>query len=71
MAEGDIYEVPQYVTTNNSNAPSTGPINVQVLYNGITTNTILVRVISTEKFAKAFDGTFDQYIGLDLSLIHI
>ena len=67
MAEGDIYEVPQYVTTNNSNAPSTGPINVQVLYNGITTNTILVRVISTEKFAKAFDGTFDQYIGLDFA----
>ena len=65
MEVGQTYAIPAYTTTNELYAPSTDPINVQVLFNGITNTTVLVRVVSSEKFAPAFDGTYDQYIGLN------
>ena len=65
MEVGQTYAIPAYSTTNELYAPSTDPINVQVLFNGITNTTVLVRVVSAEKFAPAFDSTYDQYIGLN------
>ncbi len=65
MEVGQTYVVPAYSTTNELYAPSTDPINVQVLFNGITNTTVLVRAVSAEKFAPAFDNTYDQYIGLN------
>ena len=67
MEVGQTYVIPAYNTTNGQFAQSSGPLNFQVLRDGITPTTVLGRVVSAESFNPAFDGTYDQYIGLDFA----
>ncbi|AIX20959.1 structural protein [Synechococcus phage ACG-2014d] len=67
MEVGQTYSIPAYTTTNQQYAASTSTLNFQVLTNGITSTTVLGRIVSVENFNPAFDGTYDQYIGLNFS----
>ena len=67
MEVGQTYVIPAYTTTNEQFAQSTSALNFQVLRDGITATTVLGRIVSAENFNPAFDGTYDQYIGLDFT----